>query len=119
MAALRDALQQGACVAVDRCNFDEAQRADFIAAAAEAGCAVCRLAFLASQFNCVPCLSAQVRFVLHVHRGQHGRSSNAGYSLHQAKPSSTFFKALAEGKKRLPCVPQLRLRADRRFGTVD
>ncbi|KAK9838363.1 hypothetical protein WJX81_007271 [Elliptochloris bilobata] len=40
VAAQRDALRQGACVAVDRCNFDEAQRADFVAAAVEASCAV-------------------------------------------------------------------------------
>jgi len=34
VAALQRALEEGACVAIDRCNFDADQRADFIAAAA-------------------------------------------------------------------------------------
>jgi len=34
VAALQRALEGRACVAIDRCNFDADQRADFIAAAA-------------------------------------------------------------------------------------
>ena len=72
VAALREALQQGACVAVDRCNFDEAQRADFVAAAREAGCAVRRLASVSASALCSKTVgpgARQMEVILPANRG--------------------------------------------------